>query len=55
MNLTGCARFSKPSVLLDSEVPVYLKKGQAAPHDGIFMQDGYYVKLFEKCAEKIPK
>jgi len=54
VNSIGCARFKQHSVLLDSELPVYIKKGDTVPYDGIFMQEGFYVRMFEKCAEAIP-
>ena len=50
-NCAGCAT-SKPP-LRESEVPVWLEKGQAAPFSGLLIQEGAFAGLFEDAGKKI--
>ncbi len=52
--MTGCAAFGRKVIYLPSEDrPVFLKKADPAPFDGILLSPGGYVKAFDKCAEQV--
>lgn len=51
----GCGSFfRRPVIYLPSEdKPVFLKKSDPVPFDGILMSPGSYVRTFQNCAEEM--